>query len=48
VWLLLRRRDDPADAFAGQRAGQDAICAAQGLPAVSAVDANPISSLAGQ
>jgi MFS family permease len=46
VWYLLRRQDDPSDYFAGERAGEDAACAAQGLPSVSGVDANPISSLA--
>jgi MFS family permease len=45
VWLLLRRQNDPSDTFTGQRAGKDSPCAAQGLPAVSSVDANPISSL---
>lgn len=48
VWLLLRRRNDEADFFVGERAGEGAVCAAQGLPAVSAVDANPISSVTSQ
>jgi MFS family permease len=46
VWLLLRRQNDPSDYFAGQRAGQDSPCAAQGLPSVSSVDAKPMSNLA--
>jgi MFS family permease len=45
VWFLLRSRNDETDFFVGQRAGEDAVCAAQGLPSISAVDANPISSL---
>jgi MFS family permease len=45
VWLLFRARNDASDFFAGQQAGEDAICAAQGLPSISAVDANPINSL---
>lgn len=45
LWALLRKRNNEMDYFAGQRAGEDAVCAAQGLPAVSTVDAAPISSL---
>jgi MFS family permease len=45
VWWLLRRRNDEADFFAGERAGEDAVCAAQGLPSISNIDASPVSSL---
>ncbi len=45
VWFLLRHRKDESDFFAGQQAGEDAVCAAQGLPSISSVEVNPISSL---
>jgi MFS family permease len=48
VWFLLRNRKNEMDYFAGQRAGEDAACAAQGLPAVSAVDATPVSSFSAE
>ena len=44
VWLLLRRRNDPSDHFAGQRAGKDSPCAGQGLPTVSTVYTTPIKN----
>ncbi len=40
VMGLLRRRDDPADRIVGQ-AGEQAACAAQGLPTVGGVDTVP-------
>jgi hypothetical protein len=39
VIILLRRLDEPADIIVGM-AGKRGACAAQGLPNVSAVDAN--------
>jgi hypothetical protein len=39
VVYLLRRRGDPADVIIGT-AGKRGACAAQGLPAVSSLDAN--------
>ncbi|RME72536.1 MAG: MFS transporter [Chloroflexi bacterium] len=40
VIFILRRLNEPADIIVG-RAGKQGACAAQGLPAISAVDATP-------
>lgn len=39
VLMLLRVRGDTADRFVGRKAGVQATCAAQGIPAISQVDA---------
>ena len=39
VLYLLRRMDTPADTIVG-KAGKQGACAAQGIPSVSAIDAN--------
>lgn len=42
VLVLLRRLGDPADNFAGKKAGIRGTCTAQGIPAISQVDATPV------
>ena len=42
VLVLLRRLGDPADDFAGKKAGIRGTCTAQGIPAISQVDATPV------
>jgi len=42
VLVLLRRLGDPADSFAGKKAGIRGTCTAQGIPAISQVDATPV------
>jgi MFS family permease len=44
IVALLRRLGGPADRIVGDHGGKDAPCAAQGLPAVAAVDATPHTS----
>ncbi len=43
ILAVVRRLGGPADVIVGDKAGADALCAAQGLPSVSAVDATPPS-----
>ncbi len=42
VLAILRGLGDPADGFAGAKAGKRGACAAQGIPAISQVDATPV------
>ncbi len=42
VLMILRRSADPADAFAGQKAGTAQTCAPQGIPPISQVDATAV------
>ena len=44
VLMILRRSADPADAFAGRKAGTNQTCAPQGIPPISQVDATAIDN----
>jgi hypothetical protein len=42
LFARLRRLGGPADTIVGQRAGAESVCAASGLPAVSAVETHAL------